>query len=885
MRKVIGAAACFLLFFAMGQVRIEGAEEMRAVWVTTVLNLDWPSRPGLSPAEMMAEADVILDRAAEIGLNAIMLQVRPTGDAIYRSSIFPWSEYITGTQGLAPADGFDPLQYWIDGAHSRGMELHAWINPYRVTHGTANITDVNRLYANNPARLNPTWVRPHGRALYYDPGLPQVRSLIIDGIIELITNYNVDGIHFDDYFYPGRDFNDANTFAAFGGGWDNIHDWRREQVNLLVQGVQEAIREHRPEVRFGISPFAIWQNSSTTPLGSNTNGMESYHQLYSDSRRWVLEGWIDYIVPQIYWHMGHDRADFATVLHWWLDVVYGTDVNLYVGMAVYREERNWNNWYTGEILRQLRYSSYFNGVAGHMFFRVMYLMGHVGDQVQYFYRSLSAQTGEGWPYGDFYHGNVYNPAEPERPFIVSDRITIVQPSRDITIAGATGYFFFGTADPSLPLYVSGWPVYEENRTPEGFFMIFNPLFPGDNVFIFTQEGQTPVTRTITVIPPGPAPTPAPPVIVNPTPPGHPYYAVVGDSAIWAFPGHTTAGATDWMLLPGQKDRIIAHTSGGNWIRLSSGAWVQAAGVTTRREPQLIENVFHSGRYNILSDEIHTLTWSATAFPVVFAQFNSGVLTLYFGMHTEVPYLNLGNIDETIFQSVNSGIDELGRPFYAFTIRPGVRLEGYWTGGSAESFTLYMRLRRSLGPLAPLDGFTIIIDPGHGGSDPGALGALGGVLAEKEIVLNVGLMLADNLRALGAEVIMTRDGDFNLTVQQRREISRNVKPHMFISIHANSTAETTNATNIRGFTMWYRNELSRPMAQTFLQMLHYINPYTNRHNGLNNANFYVCRPSWAPHGLVELSFMNNVHDYAWMLNPRNQAIMADGITDAVLEYFR
>jgi len=366
-------------------------QPMRGLWVTTVINLDWPSRPGLSNAQMMAEADVILDRAAEIGINAIFLQVRPAGDAIYNSVIYPWSKYITGTQGQAPAGGWSPLRHWIDGAHSRGMELHAWINPYRVTHAVSNITDVNRLSPDNPARRNPTWARVHGRALYLDPGLPEVRRLIIDGVVELITNYNVDGIHFDDYFYPGRDFNDAITFATFGRGWNSIHNWRREQVNILVRDTQQAIRDARPEVRFGISPFAIWQNrTDNQPLGSNTRGFESFHQIYSDSRRWVQEGWVDYIVPQIYWRMGFEIADFVTVLHWWRDVVDGTDVNLYIGMAAWRDARNDPYW-NGEMLRQLRYSSRYADVDGHLFFRSAYMMGRVGDNIRYFYRGMSTR--------------------------------------------------------------------------------------------------------------------------------------------------------------------------------------------------------------------------------------------------------------------------------------------------------------------------------------------------------------------------------------------------------------------------------------------------------------------------------------------------------------
>ena len=182
--------------------------EFRGVWVSTVINLDFPSRPGLSNAEMKREIEYIVEHSRSLGLNAIILQVRPAGDAIYKSALFPWSKYLTGEQGLPPADGFDPLAYWIQQAHSHGMELHAWINPFRVTHPTSRILDVNLLHPANPARQRPHLVVTHGNALYFDPGFPESRQLIIDGVIELLRNYKLDGIHFDDYFYPARNFDD-----------------------------------------------------------------------------------------------------------------------------------------------------------------------------------------------------------------------------------------------------------------------------------------------------------------------------------------------------------------------------------------------------------------------------------------------------------------------------------------------------------------------------------------------------------------------------------------------------------------------------------------------------------------------------------------------------
>ncbi|MDL2274365.1 family 10 glycosylhydrolase, partial [Oscillospiraceae bacterium OttesenSCG-928-G22] len=201
-------------------------EEFRGMWVATVLNLDYPSKSGLSVAAMKTEAIRILDNCKSMGFNAVVFQVRPSGDALYKSSIFPWSEVLTGTQGRAPEGGFDPLKFWIDEAHARGLELHAWINPFRVARSSH---DISKLAASNPARKNPALVVKHADGhMYLNPGLPEARKLVIDGVREIVTNYDVDGIHYDDYFYPSANFGDSAAYTAHGKGYSNIEDWRRD---------------------------------------------------------------------------------------------------------------------------------------------------------------------------------------------------------------------------------------------------------------------------------------------------------------------------------------------------------------------------------------------------------------------------------------------------------------------------------------------------------------------------------------------------------------------------------------------------------------------------------------------------------------------------------
>ncbi|NEE04444.1 family 10 glycosylhydrolase [Phytoactinopolyspora halotolerans] len=308
--------------------------QFRAMWIASVHNIDWPSRTGLSVSQQQAEFRSWLDVAEENNFNAVIVQIRPTADAFWPSPHEPWSHWLTGTQGRDP--GYDPLEFMVAEAHKRNIEFHAWFNPYRV----ATHTNVNNLAAGHPVRQNPDWAFAYNGQLYYNPGIPAVREFVQDAMMHAVQNYDVDGVHFDDYFYPypasGQQIPDQDTYNQYGGGFSNIGDWRRNNVDLLVQEMNARIKQAKPHVKFGISPFGIWRNSSTDPAGSNTNGLQSYDAIYADSRRWVTEGWLDYINPQIYWEIGHSAADYAVLVPWWSDVVSGTDVQLYVGQAAYK---------------------------------------------------------------------------------------------------------------------------------------------------------------------------------------------------------------------------------------------------------------------------------------------------------------------------------------------------------------------------------------------------------------------------------------------------------------------------------------------------------------------------------------------------------------------
>jgi uncharacterized lipoprotein YddW (UPF0748 family) len=310
--------------------------QFRAMWIASVVNIDWPSKPGLTIQQQQAEFIAWLDLAKRLNLNAVISQVRPTADAFWPSPLEPWSQWITGTQGTDP--GYDPLAFQIAEAHKRNLEYHAWFNPYRVSMGT----DPNALVPTHPARLHPEWIFPYGGKLYYDPGIPEVRKFVQDAMFDAVSRYDVDGAHFDDYFYPYPSgtlpLPDADTFATYGGDFTDIGDWRRDNINKLVSEFHDRVGAAKPWVKFGISPFGIWANKSAEhPDGSETGGTQSYNAIYADTRLWVKQGWVDYLNPQIYWQIGLAVADYAKLVPWWADVASGTDVALYIGQATYKE--------------------------------------------------------------------------------------------------------------------------------------------------------------------------------------------------------------------------------------------------------------------------------------------------------------------------------------------------------------------------------------------------------------------------------------------------------------------------------------------------------------------------------------------------------------------
>ena len=286
--------------------------EFRGAWIQVVNG----QFRGMSAEKMQQTLIGQLNSLQKAGINAIIFQVRPEADALYASQLEPWSRYLTGVQGQAPDPYWDPMQFMIDECHKRCMEFHAWINPYRALTSLKNGIAPTHLY-----NIHPEWFVTYGNQLYFNPALPESRHHICMVVMDIVSRYDVDAIHMDDYFYPypvnGQDFPDNATFARYGKGFSSKGDWRRHNVNMLIEEIHDTVRRVKPWVKFGISPFGIYRNESSDPLGSRTKGLQNYDDLYADVLLWARNGWIDYNIPQIYWHVGHPVADYETLVKWW----------------------------------------------------------------------------------------------------------------------------------------------------------------------------------------------------------------------------------------------------------------------------------------------------------------------------------------------------------------------------------------------------------------------------------------------------------------------------------------------------------------------------------------------------------------------------------------
>jgi len=340
--------------------------EFRGVWIATVDNIDWPQKASTVYSQKI-EFIRQLDQHKRNGMNAVIVQVRPSADAFYPSSLEPWSQWLTGVQGRSPSPYYDPLQFMIEETHKRGMEFHAWLNPYRANF---NISSAS-IAPNHITRIHPDWFLPYGGKKYFDPSNSDGQKHVIAVVKDIVKRYDVDAIHMDDYFYPyriaGKEFPDAASYIRSGSKLSK-DNWRRSNVDSIIKKLNEVIKLEKPYCKFGISPFGVWRNKSVDPEGSNTKaGQTNYDDLYADILLWMREGWVDYVAPQLYWEIGHRLADYRELVDWWSHHSYGR--HIYIGHGIYRAFEKGAAWKNPkELPNQIKMLREYPEVQGSIYF-------------------------------------------------------------------------------------------------------------------------------------------------------------------------------------------------------------------------------------------------------------------------------------------------------------------------------------------------------------------------------------------------------------------------------------------------------------------------------------------------------------------------------------
>jgi len=484
------------------------AKEFRGVWIATVNNIDWPSAPGLPVSVQKRELTELIERIERLNLNVVIIQVRPASDAFYPSEIEPWSHFLTGKQGLAPVSFFDPLAFAIELCHSKGMELHAWFNPFRVRNN-----GYYELSPNSFAALNPRYTHLFDNKLFLDPGIPQVRNHIVKVIMEVVRKYDIDAIHFDDYFYPypirGRKYPDTKTFSTYGKRFypNKLSDWRRDNINKFIEVLHDSIKAFKPSVKLGVSPFGVWRNKSDDPNGSpGVKATTSYDDLYADVYKWLANDWIDYVIPQLYWEQGNIFGDFTVLAKWWNDHCFGKP--LYLGQALYKSA-GYSKVFTNptEISEQISILRKFKNVGGFALYSASQLTQLSGVVLTEFNNNL-LRTKVDTPNNTRVTVVVKNIAPPIAPMPVAEKTLIADKT---TIAEMVNTTYNSVINTELPtpeqfsvtksrkgLEIS-WVTTPSVHDKELKFsvMVFEPISGGgyiNNVFKTTEEKKVLIPR-------------------------------------------------------------------------------------------------------------------------------------------------------------------------------------------------------------------------------------------------------------------------------------------------------------------------------------------------------------------------------------------------------
>ncbi len=918
-------------FIGCSSAQADQPQEVRACWVSSIGNLDFPSKMGLSKSQLQAEIDGIIENCRNMGLNTIFFQVRPNGDSLYNSKVFPWSKYLSGKQGVAPAGNFDPLTYFISKAHKAGIFLHAWINPYRIGTGE-NV--IKELSADNPAVMHPEYTVQSKSGLYYNPGLPEARSLILDGVAELVRDYDIDGIHFDDYFYPYNmeGFDDAESYRLYGQGM-SLADYRRASVDELVRSAYQLIKSLKEDVQFGISPFGIWANESTKAGGSKTSGMSSYAAIYSDSKKWVEQGWLDYICPQIYWSFDHEAAPYGILVDWWNDICTRSKVDLYIGLAAYKVDTEEIGWKEADLIyRQLQYASGKKAYVGHCFFRYGVLVDNplnVRGMIQKYYNGGQAQE-----------------MAVVKPITLkpADSLSVSSPANG-TVVEASGISVSGVTAPGKSVQVNGVSAVV---SPKGFYAAYIPLKVGANTITVRSDG---VSKSIRIIRKQPnaelktldvdsgypsggvhrnsgdilsfsvnAPKGCAVQLTNGTL-TIPLIAI-GDGSIyqasWIVPSFPSG---DKLLLDGfeyvitdpknkqtriqtdlqlnlyakgfskeqylQKNAyLFDESTGGSQMDhqpLPKGTKVRIIGIEGGRG--LLENGYWVerealGDEPIIADDPAAYEYEQVEIlgdqPLLFAPDGTEEgLILQVDAARNVPL-------KIKAKTAKIGIEKDFLDSYGilrFSSKNGQKLAGYEIFPHKDGMTVYLRFHSN-----GLRGKKILLDAGHGGIDSGALGPGGSEYpTESEMNLMLTEYVRQELVRAGADVSMTRAEDTALTLEQRVEKSYAEAPDVFLSIHHNSTEQTANFNAVSGGLTLYSSALAEDLTQKIAENL-WNGVGDKRGSAYRKQSLHVCRQTRCPAVLVEAGYLCNPLEYEQLCKEDVARKIAKNIVSGLEDYF-
>ncbi|WP_163215981.1 family 10 glycosylhydrolase [Clostridium thermarum] len=803
-RLICGVVAGAMVFSAAYNVHTKAASEdlapdkyeFRGAWMSTVYNIDWSQISGNIEAQKQDYINKV-EKLKNANFNALIFQVRAMGDAFYPSSYSPWSQYITGTQGNNP--GYDPLAFALEEAHRRNLEFHAWFNPFRIsTEANFNVDSyISKLPDSSPLKAHKEWIVKYSgnKTCYWiNLGIPEARQYVIDTIAEVVRNYNIDAVHLDDYFYPypvyttdssGKnvkvDFPDSNEYRLYGSGYSSKDDWRRDNVNKFVRDLAARIKQEKANVKFGISPFGIWKNS-TSEGGAGTSGMSSYYDLYTDSKAFITNGWIDYIIPQIYWNMGYTAADYKALTDWWATQVIGRNTALYIGHAAYKigdtsQAAAWGN--PAEIPNQIKYNRTNSYIKGSAFYSTRDILANklgIYDELK----------------NNLYVTKALIPSMPWR-----DAVAPEAPS--ITSAVAS----------------SNYIELKWNKSPSSDAVKY--------VIYRFKAGQ----------------------IVN-TAEANKIAAVVDN--VNSYKDYNVNAAEKYIYTVTALD-AYGNESSGSTIDMRTGKVIGFK--TNKASPQKMNTVINLA-----------------------ASASGGGTTLY-RMYVE---------DKQGWRLLQDYSPNTSLQWLPSTHgRHNFRLEVKDSTSAAEYDTVIVL------PYYVKGLYTVTVDPGHGGSDSGAIGY--SQSKEKDINLSIALKLRDILDSRGIEVFMTRDRDKTMELAERSTAANRWMTDLFVSVHQNSYVEPVKDAGGNVISYRYPEGIeiySFPGSASGAALASKIQDRLIKNTGAVNrgaktANFHVIKETDMTAVLVECGFITNPTEEAKLLTSEYQYKIATAIGEGILQY--